>query len=723
MKDIAAQVRAAAEQLGVDPALALAVAHTESKFDPTAVSPKGARGTMQVMPATARELRTRHGDDNVLQGVGYLKELTERFKDPKLAIAAYNAGPTRVARAIERSARTGRPVEDFLPAETQTYVQRVTATIPQFEVDPAGAPPEADPQVAEKLANLGVRTLNDLVKLPGFDRLSPEAQREVALRAGFDVRALPPQTLAQLFTLPPPPAGGPEPAGRMTLPGAAAAAIESRFVDPLRQLFSPQSSWVERGLAGANVALTAIPGTWPATGAGLVASTAANWLFEEPEFGALLGGVVELLSAPVSLARPASRGRRMLSAAQREGEAMAAQTGMPAPAAIGESLRTLVRRGIKTAAERANADFEAVAQALRRVPELRNIDDTLPEYTALLRSIEEAVLSGSITPDLPHLPRPLADELFTLYGQLKQHANIPAADLLTTLRKLQDYTPFVDPNNPNIARYLGAGGRIIDDMRSLIGAHLDEIASRAPQFKPPWEAWQRGIHTWRSQVKEPRRILRMVLGRQVSPREAFTRLFPRGDDPHRFAAAAKLLNDVGMAGARDKLRLGFLQTLADKSQDFENITKALRMIEANRSMLTSLKLFTPRELDDMVAFFKRKSITNLKALFSPSDPMARTAAARAVTASAVAGAGAALHQGVMGRDPITGEIGLNYRSVIIAALTLGLGPALLRQAVLPRDPRARAEALARLGEGMTNVLARIAASDAVIESEDAPPTP
>jgi len=99
-------------------ALLTAVARVESEFRPHARSNVGAHGLLQVMPTTAAELKldTSLPTENVLAGARYLRMLFDRFPSSDLALAAYNAGPTAVARA--GGARTG---------ETLTYVADVTS--------------------------------------------------------------------------------------------------------------------------------------------------------------------------------------------------------------------------------------------------------------------------------------------------------------------------------------------------------------------------------------------------------------------------------------------------------------------------------------------------------------------------------------------------------------------------------------------------------------------
>jgi peptidoglycan DL-endopeptidase CwlO len=109
---------AASVETGVPLALLVAVAERESGLRPHAISNAGARGLLQLMPATAAELSVDadHPDSNVLGGARYLRALLDRFASSDLALAAYNAGPTAVASA------GGAPT-----SETLTYVADVTA--------------------------------------------------------------------------------------------------------------------------------------------------------------------------------------------------------------------------------------------------------------------------------------------------------------------------------------------------------------------------------------------------------------------------------------------------------------------------------------------------------------------------------------------------------------------------------------------------------------------
>jgi hypothetical protein len=111
-------VEETAKNLDVSPLLVDSVIQVESNYNPYAISPKGAQGLMQLMPATARRFGVTNTFDarqNIEGGVRYLKFLQDTFKDDRLAIAAYNAGEKAITK-----------YGDVPPyRETQSYVAKV----------------------------------------------------------------------------------------------------------------------------------------------------------------------------------------------------------------------------------------------------------------------------------------------------------------------------------------------------------------------------------------------------------------------------------------------------------------------------------------------------------------------------------------------------------------------------------------------------------------------
>jgi soluble lytic murein transglycosylase-like protein len=170
-------ITATSQQLGVEPPLSLAVARAESGvsganekevvLNPRAVSSAGAAGLFQLTAATGKEQLREvsphqvynpfNTQQNIRLGISYLKEMTDTFAEntslhnrlstvaganaqevQRLAVAAYNAGPGRVARAQELARTHGRNpahyrnIEPYLPRETQQYVKKVERFATEF---------------------------------------------------------------------------------------------------------------------------------------------------------------------------------------------------------------------------------------------------------------------------------------------------------------------------------------------------------------------------------------------------------------------------------------------------------------------------------------------------------------------------------------------------------------------------------------------------------------
>jgi len=117
--DLEELISAAAEEHNLDPRLIRAVISAESSGNSKAVSPKGAKGLMQLIDSTAAEVGVKNPFDpkqNINGGATYLKRMLDRYDgDPKLALAAYNAGPGAVDRY------NGVPPYP----ETVTYVRKI----------------------------------------------------------------------------------------------------------------------------------------------------------------------------------------------------------------------------------------------------------------------------------------------------------------------------------------------------------------------------------------------------------------------------------------------------------------------------------------------------------------------------------------------------------------------------------------------------------------------
>ncbi len=136
--DIDEIVADTARTFNLDPNLIRAVIHAESAGNPRAVSPKGAKGLMQLMDGTAADLGVTNSldpTDNIQGGSAYLRKLLDRYKgNQQLALAAYNAGPGAVDRY------GGIPPYP----ETVSYVRKVMQQMSQSASKPTAVPQTGD---------------------------------------------------------------------------------------------------------------------------------------------------------------------------------------------------------------------------------------------------------------------------------------------------------------------------------------------------------------------------------------------------------------------------------------------------------------------------------------------------------------------------------------------------------------------------------------------------
>jgi len=140
--EIADKVITKAQEMGIDPRLALSLAYVESNLKPQATSEKGAVGVMQVMPATGKmlgveEKKLRDVDTNIEVGLRYLKQGIDRYQDPQLAAVGYNAG-------MDHPFLLGK--SEKLPEESLGYVNKINS-YGGFDVPEAAAEAPPAPKV------------------------------------------------------------------------------------------------------------------------------------------------------------------------------------------------------------------------------------------------------------------------------------------------------------------------------------------------------------------------------------------------------------------------------------------------------------------------------------------------------------------------------------------------------------------------------------------------
>jgi soluble lytic murein transglycosylase-like protein len=143
--NLAPVISSAAAKYGISPDLLTAVISQESSFNPNAVSPAGAQGLMQMMPATAAQYGVSNSFDpaqSIDGGAHYLSDLLKQYNgDTTLALAAYNAGPGNVAKygGVPPFTETINYVKSIVSKLLGTPVGSFQLVLPTHP--PAGEPP------------------------------------------------------------------------------------------------------------------------------------------------------------------------------------------------------------------------------------------------------------------------------------------------------------------------------------------------------------------------------------------------------------------------------------------------------------------------------------------------------------------------------------------------------------------------------------------------------
>ena len=164
--NVSQMIATAAAKYGVDPSLAINIGVQESGLNQNAVSPAGAIGVMQLMPATAAGLGVDPAilAQNIDGGVRYIAQLIAEFGDITEAVAAYNWGPGNVQNAV---ANYGDNWLSVAPAETQNYVTAILGPSAAFAatLDPGGAVAATAESLVSSAANAATSLVTGLTPL------------------------------------------------------------------------------------------------------------------------------------------------------------------------------------------------------------------------------------------------------------------------------------------------------------------------------------------------------------------------------------------------------------------------------------------------------------------------------------------------------------------------------------------------------------------------------
>ena len=292
-------IREASQRFDVPEAWIREVMRQESGGRAHATSPVGAMGLMQVMPATYRELRTRHGlgsdpyhpYDNIMAGTAYLRQMYEMFGSPSF-LAAYNAGPGRLQGFLDR--RHG------LPAETRNYVASVGPAVLRY------SPAQRAPQHVYASAAIPLRVA------PGLRRNDAATQRVIAQQAAIRERSARSAPATMLASAPAPsraPAPAPAPTP-VRAPAGSLLASAGNTPAPVARI-APAPSPAAPAAGGPPAAGQRLP-----DGRIVVASMAPIPDGSTPQGAARLAASQPAAPQPPQAPSPAARGFGLIGTAQ-----------------------------------------------------------------------------------------------------------------------------------------------------------------------------------------------------------------------------------------------------------------------------------------------------------------------------------------------------------------------------------------------------------------------
>lgn len=239
----------------VTPALQAAVIGQESGGNASAVSPKGATGVMQVMPATASSIGYPNADltnpaVNKQIGTQYLQQQLSKYGDARLALAAYNAGPGRVDGLIKQYGNNYDAIAAHLPQETQNYVPGV---LKRMGIQPAGVVGES-----QAVASVPEQSVGDPQNIQQPAGVLPQNQGEAAPVQGAPASV--PATPAPQPGTPPQPAQD-----ASSMASAVGQKVQSMMAQngPMTVPQLVNATGATPGMAQAVVSLSGIPANEP----------------------------------------------------------------------------------------------------------------------------------------------------------------------------------------------------------------------------------------------------------------------------------------------------------------------------------------------------------------------------------------------------------------------------------------------------------------------------
>lgn len=291
---------------------------------------------------------------------------------------------------------------------------------------------------------------------------------------------------------------------------------------------------------------------------------------------------------------PAKEGEKLL-ASGAELRVPVTPTGAPQltmPERVGADLAGQARRQLVANKNAISATLNSLEpQIVRSVPA---ITPNMPGYSRLSDAISE------IDARQIKLPGDLAKGVNSIRQAILDGRPVPTSDVMQMRTRLRQLTTFKDSMDPDMALAAKNAGAIRKTITDAVETSIPDQALAGQ--------WVEARTAYNTQYATPWRNLRNIVKRDVTPQQAFNRVF-NPNDMNTFRAVTDVIGNS--PAVRGKLRMGFLESLSDATQGFEQAEQAHNAFNTMRPALAASGLFDHKELEALDLFMRRRELPTL----------------------------------------------------------------------------------------------------------------
>jgi hypothetical protein len=270
-------------------------------------------------------------------------------------------------------------------------------------------------------------------------------------------------------------------------------------------------------------------------------------------------------------------------------------TGAPQltmPERVGADLAGTARRQLLTNKRTLSSAIDSIEGQIRGA--MPSIGPDNPGYQRLSDALEQT------TARQIKFPGDISTKLQEIQANIAAQQPVSTDDVMNLRTRLRQLTTFKDSSDPDMALAAKNAGAVRKTITDAVESGIpdEQLAAR----------WVEARTAYNTQYATPWRNLRSIVKQDVTPQQAFNRVF----NPNDMATFRSLTQVVGDSPAiRGKLQMGFLESLADATTGFQEAEKAHNAFNTMRPALAASGLFDHKELEALDLFMRRRELPNL----------------------------------------------------------------------------------------------------------------